>query len=189
MPELNALTPELVAQMTKPSAKQQLLDWKVNKAKVQKLGVKEMRELLCVMLEKGHKAMVNMRLAGKRKRDDPEVVAEREAKMAASEIEQHRRKLGNAVRVQIEMGNYVIAARCGMVSSCPYHIFESLIVPNANKIVPSNYTRTSPVILCQIKGTPSIGNIFGVSKIRGGNRYSTYDAVEMDLTYQPETQE
>lgn len=64
-------------------------------------------------------------------------------------------------------------------------LFRTLIVPQAESILPADFDESSPVVVAHIDGSHELGEVFGKTKIKGGNRYSTYTADKMDVVFIP----
>ena len=101
-------------------------------------------------------------------------------------IEQHRRKMGDSVKASISCDKYTIAARTHTTIECSFELFEALVIPNCLGTTPSKYSAKSEVIVCRAQ-TQGIAEMFGATKVKGGNRYSTFTANNMDLIFYPST--
>ncbi|GIQ82480.1 hypothetical protein KIPB_003629 [Kipferlia bialata] len=98
-------------------------------------------------------------------------------------VEQHRRRLGDAVKGQIEVEKYCIAARCHCTVDCDIEVFKALVVPNADTVLPSTFDTTSPVVVASVTGNAHY--IFGSTKLSGGTMYGSWSANRMELVFIP----
>ena len=105
-------------------------------------------------------------------------------KLHGMAVEQHRRKYGDLVKAKISMEKYAIAARTCVVSDMPLDVFQALIVPNAT-VTPSTFDSTTEVVVALLKNAEAVGNAFGHSKIKGGNRMAQLCADRCDVIYSP----
>jgi len=97
-------------------------------------------------------------------------------------LEQHRRAFGDQVKSKISCEKYTIAARTHVTLKCSFELFEALFAPACDQATPANYSILSEVIVC--RATKNIADIFGATKIKGGNRYS-FTANCMDIIHYP----
>ena len=100
-------------------------------------------------------------------------------------LEQHRRKMGDAVKSRLSMEKYCMRADCHATVDMPMEVFKQLVVPHASKLTPDTFTATTPVVVALIKGREAAGEVFGKSKIRGGNKYEQRDMEKCDVVYFP----
>jgi hypothetical protein len=120
--------------------------------------------------------------------DFPAAKKPKVAKMHGMTLEQHRRKYGDILKGKISMEKYAIAARTFFEAEMPLDVFKALIVPHARSITPSMFDNTTPVVVALFDDKELIGNAFGHSKIKGGNKFSQFCANICDIIYFPQKQ-
>jgi hypothetical protein len=103
--------------------------------------------------------------------------------------EQYRRKMGDAVKSRLSMEKYCMKADCHAVVKVPIHIFKNLVVPNSVSVTPEVFNEETPVVVASIEGALAAGEVFGKSKIKGGNRYETCEVEKVEFVYFPSTEE
>jgi len=100
-------------------------------------------------------------------------------------LEQHRRRIGDAVKGCLSMEKYCMKADCHCTVKISIDIFRRLIIPHAAEVTPVEFTSTTPVVVALVKGSKAAGEIFGKTKIKGGNRYEQCEAEKMELVFFP----
>lgn len=100
-------------------------------------------------------------------------------------IEQHRRKMGDAVKSRLSMEKYCMKADCHATVDVPMDVFRNLVVPNAKSVVPEVFTGDTPVVVASIVGSLAAGEVFGKSKIKGGNRMEQREIEKVEFVYFP----
>ena len=100
-------------------------------------------------------------------------------------LEQHRRKMGDAVKSMLSMEKYCMKAECHTTIDIAMEVFKELVVPNSSRLTPETFTTTTPVVVALIKGPEAAGKIFGKTKIRGGNRYEQCEMEKCDIVFFP----
>lgn len=110
-------------------------------------------------------------------------------KIHGKTLEQHRRGLGDCVKKAIVVQKYAIEAKTFVTTTTPLDVFEQLIVPNAATVTPPSFDASTPVVVASTTSRDAIGEMFGKSKIAGGNRMQTWRADKADVIYFPPSQE
>ena len=100
-------------------------------------------------------------------------------------LEQHRRALGDLVHGKIRCEKYTISAITFVTAKMSLHVFRELVLPHATKIVPENFDAETAVVVALLSGSEACGNVFGKSKIKGGNRMQQWSANRADVIFFP----
>lgn len=103
-------------------------------------------------------------------------------------IEQERRALGDAVKSRISFEKWAIAARTHAHVALLLDVFRELVVPNAARVLPAVFDRSTPVVVARISGSAACGEVFGSSKIKGGSRLGSFAMNECEIVFQPALQ-
>jgi len=106
-------------------------------------------------------------------------------KVGGLTLEQHRRKMGDAVKSRLSMEKYCMKADCHATVDIPIEVFKQLVVPHASTLTPETFTISTPVVVALIKGREAAGEVFGKSKIRGGNKYEQCEMEKCDIVFFP----
>ena len=94
--------------------------------------------------------------------------------------------MGDEVKARLSMEKYCMKADChSVVSDIPLDVFQKLVVPNSASVVPKDFTLNLPVVVASIVGSTAAGEIFGKSKIKGGNRYEQCQMQKAEFVYFP----
>jgi len=109
-------------------------------------------------------------------------------KVGGLTVEQHRRKLGDAVKQRLSMEKYCMKADCHSTVKLPLEMFREIVVPHACDVTPSHFDASTPVVVASVRGRQAAGEIFGKSKIRGGNRYEQCEMEKAEIVYFPTKQ-
>jgi hypothetical protein len=99
-------------------------------------------------------------------------------------LEGQKRRLGNLVSGQISMEKYAIAASTHVSCAMGVETFQQLVEPLAVSVVPVDWDEDSPVVVALMTGE-CIGEAFGKTKVRGGNRYSSFTASKAEVVFFP----
>jgi hypothetical protein len=110
-------------------------------------------------------------------------------KIEGKTLEQHRRALGNEVKSKIQVEKWCVEAKTSIQTKTSLAVFERLVVPNADSVVPALFDKTTPVVVCHVKNTQAMGEIFGHSKIKGGTRMGSWSANKADFIFFPQSGE
>ena len=107
-------------------------------------------------------------------------------KINGQTVEQHRRSLGDLIKARINCDKYTIAAKTFVATDMDMNVFKALILPAANnQVFPSIFDESSPVIVALLQGSEAVGDAFGKSKIKGGNRMQQWCADRADVIFFP----
>jgi len=98
-------------------------------------------------------------------------------------LEQQRRRLGDCMKAKIDFQKWAVAANCHFSAPIDLDTFTNLVVPNTTKIYPKKFDEKTPVVVADIKDP---GSVFGKTKCRGGNRYSTWNTKSCQMIFYPE---
>ena len=107
-------------------------------------------------------------------------------KVGGLTVEQHRRKLGDAVKSRMSMEKYCMKADCHATVSLPVEMFRTIVVPHACSVTPKDFSSNTPVAVALVKGSQAAGEVFGKSKIKGGNRMETRSMEKAEVVYFPQ---
>ena len=110
-------------------------------------------------------------------------------KKKAMTQEQYRRKMGDAIKSHLSMEKYCMRADCHANVKLPIHIFKNLVVPNSVSVTPEVFNEQTPVVVASIEGALAAGEVFGKSKIKGGNRYETREVEKVEFVFFPPSEE
>jgi hypothetical protein len=66
-------------------------------------------------------------------------------------------------------------------------VFQALVVPHAQLVTPEAFDSNTPVVVALLNGSDAVGNVFGHSKIKGGNRMQQWAADRADVIFYPTT--
>jgi hypothetical protein len=97
-------------------------------------------------------------------------------------LEGQRRRLGDLVHSQISMEKYAIAASTHVNCTMGVKTFQQLVEPLAVSVVPVDWDEDSPFVVALMTGE-CIGEAFGKTKVRGGNRYSSITASKAEVVF------
>jgi hypothetical protein len=105
----------------------------------------------------------------------------------AKTLNQHRRDLGSQMKKVIQVKRWSVEARTSMETTISLQVFQELIIPHANTVVPEIFDDTTPVVVASVTDGIELGQIFGKAKIKGGHRFETWSADKGDLIFYPPT--
>ena len=71
------------------------------------------------------------------------------------------------------------------LTEVPMNVFERIVVPNSVSVVPAVFSKETPVVVASIVGPTATGEVFGKSKIKGGNRYQQCQVEKVEFVYFP----
>lgn len=128
----------------------------------------------------------------KRKKDEESdeensTKSKKSQKIEGKTLEQHRRNYGDLVKAQISVEKYTIDAKTFVNTDCSIEVFKNLIEPNVDTITPSTYDQNTEVVHCSIGSFDKMREIFGSTKLQGGNKMKTWKARSMDIIFFPKT--
>ncbi len=63
--------------------------------------------------------------------------------------------------------------------------FRTLVVPNASRVTPADFTAATPVVVARLTGSDAAGEVFGKTKIKGGSRMGTWAADAVEVVWYP----
>merc|ERR1711879_624912 len=86
-------------------------------------------------------------------------------------------------KAKIDFQKWAVAANCHFSAPIDLDTFTNLVVPNTTKIYPKKFDEKTPVVVADIKDP---GSVFGKTKCRGGNRYSTWNTKSCQMIFYPE---
>ena len=72
-----------------------------------------------------------------------------------------------------------------VLTDVPMNVYEKLVVPNSVSVIPLRFTKETPVVVASIVGSLAAGEVFGKSKIKGGNRYEQCEVRKVEFVYFP----
>lgn len=72
-----------------------------------------------------------------------------------------------------------------VLTGVPMNVFEKLVVPNSASVIPPVFSKETAVVVASIVGSQAAGEVFGKSKIKGGNRYEQCEARKVEFVYFP----
>lgn len=131
-------------------------------------------------------------MPAKRKRsedsdEETEKKTKKSQKIEGKTLEQHRRHYGDLVKSKISVEKFTIDAKTFVNTDCSIEVFKNLIEPNVDTITPSKYDNNTEIVLCSIESFDKMKEIFGSTKLQGGNRMRTWHARSMDIIFFPKT--
>ncbi|KAL1725146.1 hypothetical protein EV714DRAFT_277788 [Schizophyllum commune] len=96
-----------------------------------------------------------------------------------------KKDFGDKIKSCLTLEKYAIQ-RMTFPVQMDVDFFRNFFVAPGTKIVPEVYDENTPVVVATLSNHAA-GQTFGVSKIKNGNRYTTYDLSLMTVVFYPPT--
>jgi hypothetical protein len=111
-----------------------------------------------------------------------------EDKLKAKEYKVSLKNIGDQLKDNLQIckrgGMWEVPDGSVNFSGVSFGLFRFMFGPLRAKLTPQDFTPETVSIVGQLSGCDA-GNVFGVTKIRGGSMYATYTIKRMTVSYQP----